>query len=325
MLPGGGRMATELDFEKPITELRTKIEELRAFMAQSSIDLSHEVVKLEERLETLSQTIYQELTPWQRVQLARLPGRPTSLDYINGICTDFVELHGDRNFGDDGAIVGGIGLIDGHPVTVVGTQKGRDTKENISRNFGMGHPEGYRKALRLIKQAEKFGRPVLLLIDTAGAHPEPASEERGISEAIAVSLREMAGLRVPTVSFITGEGGSGGAIALALSDRVYMLEYAWYSVITPESAASILWKDSTQGARAADSMKITAPDVYALGVVDGVIPEPRGGAHRDPQQMVATVKVQAVRAIAELSQLPIDELLSARYHKYREMGTYTER
>ncbi|MCL6548951.1 MAG: acetyl-CoA carboxylase carboxyltransferase subunit alpha, partial [Alicyclobacillus sp.] len=243
-------MATELEFEKPIAELKAKIEELRAFTQQSGIDLSHEVVKLEQRLEEVTAAVYAELTPWQRVQIARHPQRPTTLDYIHGICTEFIELHGDRNFRDDPSIVGGIGMVDGKPVTFIGHQKGRDTKENIYRNFGMAHPEGYRKALRLMKQAEKFGRPVVCFIDTKGAYPGAAAEERGVSEAIAVNLREMAGLRTPTLSVVTGEGGSGGALGLGVTDRVYMMEYAWYSVIAPESAASILWKESSQGPRA---------------------------------------------------------------------------
>lgn len=315
----------ELDFEKPIAELKAKIDELRQFMSQSGIDLSHEVVRLEERLNEVSNTVYSALTPWQRVQLARQPGRPTTLDYIKGLCSDFVELHGDRNYRDDPAIVGGIGLIADRPVTIIGTQKGRDTKENIHRNFGMANPEGYRKALRLMQQAEKFGRPVVLFIDTTGAYPGMSGEERGISVAIAENLIAMAGLQTPTVSIVTGEGGSGGALGLGVTDRIYVLEYAWYSVIAPESAAAILWKDSTQGPRAAETMKITAPDLSALGVVDDILDEPPGGAHRDPDAMITTVRERVIATLTELSKIPIDDLLQARYDKYRGIGTYTER
>lgn len=316
---------TELEFEKPAAELRQKIAELKTFMDQSGLDLSHELIKLEEKLADLSKHLYEGLTPWQRVQLARQPGRPTTLDYIKGICSEFVELHGDRNFRDDPAIVGGIGLIEGKPITIIGHQKGRDTKENIYRNFGMAHPEGYRKALRLMKQAEKFGRPVVFFIDTAGAYPGMSAEERGQSEAIARNLLEMAGLKTPTISFVTGEGGSGGALGLGVTDRIYVLEYAWYSVIAPESAAAILWKDSTQGARAAESMKITADDLLELKIADEIIREPQGGAHREPQQMVKTVKEKILTALGELSELPIAELLQARYDKYRDMGIFAER
>ncbi|MDQ0191142.1 acetyl-CoA carboxylase carboxyltransferase subunit alpha [Alicyclobacillus cycloheptanicus] len=318
-------MANELDFERPLLELRAKIAELQNFMKQSGVDLTGEVAKLQERLDELSKSLYQELTPWQRVQLARQPGRPTTLEYIEGICEEFVELHGDRTFRDDPAIVGGIGLVGGRPVTIIGHQKGRDTKENIYRNFGMAHPDGYRKALRLMKQAEKFGRPVILFIDTAGAYPGMSAEERGQSEAIARNLREMAGLRTPTISFITGEGGSGGALGLGVTDRIFILQYAWYSVIAPESAAAILWKDSTQGPRAAETMKISAQDLYALGIADDVIEEPLGGAQKDPKRMIEIVRRKAVETLDELAQLPIADLLSARYDKYRDMGTFTER
>ncbi|OFW75249.1 MAG: acetyl-CoA carboxylase carboxyltransferase subunit alpha [Alicyclobacillus sp. RIFOXYA1_FULL_53_8] len=318
-------MVNELDFEKPATELRQKIAELRSFMEQSGIDLSHEVVRLEERLEQVSLNLYEGLSAWQRVQIARQQGRPTTIDYIRGICTDFVELHGDRNFRDDPAIVGGVGLIDGNPVTVIGHQKGRDTKENIYRNFGMAHPEGYRKALRLMKQAEKFGRPVVFFIDTAGAYPGMAAEERGQSEAIARNLIEMAGLRTPTVSFVTGEGGSGGALGLGVTDRIYVLEYAWYSVIAPESAAAILWKDSSLGERAAESMKISGKALFDLQIADEIIPEPKGGAQKDPQWMIQQVREKILLTLRELTELPIAELLQARYDKYRDMGIFSER
>jgi acetyl-CoA carboxylase carboxyl transferase subunit alpha len=318
-------MPNELDFEKPVIELKNKIAELKQFMQQSGIDLSDEIVKLEERLEELTRSVYDNLSPWQRVQLARQPGRPTTLDYIKGMCSEFVELHGDRNFRDDPAIVGGIGIMDGRPVTIIGHQKGRDTKENIYRNFGMAHPEGYRKALRLMKQAEKFGRPVIFFIDTAGAYPGIGGEERGQSEAIATNLRAMAGLKTPTICFVTGEGGSGGALGLGVTDRIYVLEYAWYSVISPESAAAILWKDSTQAARAAESMRITAKDLLELGIADEIIPEPRGGAQKNPGQVIEAVKQKAIQSLEELMQIPIADLLQARYDKYRDMGAYAER
>lgn len=318
-------MAGNLDFEKPIVELKNKIEELRRFTEESGIDLSDEVKKLEERLTSLTSSVYEELSAWQRVQIARQAGRPTTLDYIAGITSEFIELHGDRNFGDDQAIVGGIGMIEGRPVTIIGHQRGRDTKENIQRNFGMAHPEGYRKALRLMRQAEKFHRPVVLFIDTAGAYPGIAGEERGQSEAIATNLRVMAGLKTPTMCIVTGEGGSGGALGLGVTDRIFALEYSWYSVISPESAAAILWKDSSQAERAASSMRITARDLVELGIADDVIPEPQGGAQKDKQQTIAAVRKKVVETLADLSEVPIADLLQARYDKYRDMGIYTER
>ncbi len=318
-------MPTELDFEKPIRDLRTKITELHELMAKSGVDLNGEIAKLEHRMDDLSRDLYEGLTPWQRVQLARQPGRPTTLDYIHGICSEFMELHGDRNFRDDPAVVGGIGLVEGKPITIIGHQKGRDTKENIHRNFGMAHPDGYRKALRLMQQAEKFGRPVVTFIDTAGAYPGMSAEERGQSEAIARNLRVMAGLKVPTLCFVTGEGGSGGALGLGVTDRIFVLEYAWYSVIAPESAAAILWKDSAQGPRAAETMKISARDLKELGIADDVIAEPLGGAQKNPQQMIATVRKKVIETLDELTRLPIAELLAARYDKYRDMGTFVER
>ncbi|MCL6446405.1 MAG: acetyl-CoA carboxylase carboxyl transferase subunit alpha, partial [Alicyclobacillus sp.] len=235
-----------------------------------------------------------------------------------------MELHGDRETSDDPAVIGGIGLIEGRPVTLIGTQKGRDTKERMLRNFGMANPEGYRKALRLMKQAEKFNRPVVFFIDTAGAYPGISSEEHGISEAIAMNLRELATLRVPTVSFVIGEGSSGGALGLGLTDRIYVLEYAWYSVISPEAAAAIVWRDSTQGPKAADWMKMPAPHVLSLGIADELIAEPVGGAHRDPAEVIRRVKAKILTSLTELTQVPIDELLQARYDKYRNIGAYAE-
>lgn len=317
-------MANPLDFERPIVELQEKIAELKSFMQQSGVDLTDEIGKLEQRLMDLSERVYGGLTAWQRVQIARQPGRPTTLDYIKGICSEFVELHGDRNFRDDPAIVGGIGFVNGQPLTVIGHQRGRDTKENIDRNFGMAHPEGYRKALRLMKQAEKFSRPIVLFIDTKGAYPGMSAEERGQSEAIARNLREMAGLKTPTICFVTGEGGSGGALGLGVTDRIFVLEYAWYSVIAPESAAAILWRDSTQGARAAASMRISAKDLKELHIADGVISEPIGGAQKNPVQMILTVKEKLVDSLAELKTIPIPDLLNQRYDKFRNMGSYME-
>jgi acetyl-CoA carboxylase carboxyl transferase subunit alpha len=317
-------MAGELQFEKPIIELKQKIEELKRFTVEKGIDFSEEVAKLEVRAQELAEQIYGNLTPWQKLQIARSNLRPTSLDYINGICTDFIELHGDRAFRDDPALVGGIAQLDGIPVTVIGIQKGRDTKDNLYRNFGMVHPEGYRKALRLMKQAEKFGRPVICFIDTPGAYPGISAEERNQSEAIARNLIEMAGLRVPIVSIVTGEGASGGALALGIADRVYMLEHAWYCVIAPESAAAILWKDASQSQRAADSMRITAQDLLQFGIIDAIIEEPLGGAQKDPQMMIQSVRQVILSAIQELSKLTIEELLANRYDKYKQMGQFTE-
>lgn len=317
-------MATELDFEKPITELKSKVEELKQFMGQSGVDLSHEVTNLEQKLADLQRTVYEELTPWQRIQLARQPGRPTTLDYIRGMCNEYMELHGDRSFRDDPAIVGCIGLIDGRPVTMIGHQKGQDTKANIYRNFGMAHPEGYRKALRLMKQAEKFGRPVITFIDTQGAYPGMSAEERGISEAIAITLREMAVLRTPTISIVTGEGGSGGAIGLGVTDRIVMLEYAWYGVISPESAAAILLKDSTQAPTMAENMKMTAHDLQKLAIVDDIIPEPAGGAHKDPVAAIVATKAKIAQLLSELAEVPVARLLEERYDKFRVLGLFRE-
>ena len=317
-------MAVELPFEKPLIELRLKIEELKQFTEEKGIDMSAEVATLEAKAMTLAESIYRDLTPWQKVQIARHPERPTTLDYFRGMCDDFVELHGDRSFREDAAIIGGIARFDGYPITVVGTQKGRDTKENIFRNFGMAHPEGYRKALRLMKQAEKFGRPVVTFIDTAGAYPGAGAEERGQGEAIARNLIQMAALRVPIVCIVTGEGGSGGALGLGIGDRLLMLEHAYYSVIAPESAAALLWKDASQGQRAANAMCITAQDLSRFGIVDEVLTEPFGGAHRDPAAMIRTVKKAVSGALSSLLAIPFAELPTVRYDKYRHMGVVME-
>ncbi|HEU4963033.1 MAG TPA: acetyl-CoA carboxylase carboxyltransferase subunit alpha [Bacilli bacterium] len=317
-------MANDLMFEKPLLELQKKIEELRKFSQDSNLDFTDEIAKLEAKAKTLAANIYGELTPWQRTHMARHSERPTTLDYIKGMCTDFLELHGDRNFGDDAAIVGGIAKLNGIPVTVIGHQKGRDTKENIARRWGMPFPEGYRKALRLMKQAEKFGRPVICFIDTPGAYPGIESEERGVSEAIARNLIEMAKLKTPIISFVTGEGGSGGALALGVADRVYMLENSIYGVISPEGAAALLWKDAAQAQRAAETMKITANHIYEFGVVDGVVPEPQGGAHKDLDATVANVKEVLVAALDSVREIPHDVLVEQRYQKFRKMGHYTD-
>nr|WP_236587834.1 acetyl-CoA carboxylase carboxyltransferase subunit alpha [Tumebacillus amylolyticus] len=310
-------------FEKPLVELTKKIEELRAFSEQSGLDFSEEIRKLEEKAESLAANLYEDLSPWQRTQMARHSERPTTLDYIKGMCTDFLELHGDRAFGDDMAIVAGIAKLDGIPVTIMGHQKGHDTKENIARRWGMAQPEGYRKALRLMKQAEKFGRPVICFIDTSGAYPGIASEERGIGEAIARNLLEMAALRTPIVCVVTGEGGSGGALALGIGDRIYMLENSIYGVISPEGAAALLWKDAGQAQRAAETMKISADHIYEFGVVDGVISEPDGGAHKDQEAAIASVRETVLAALRELLEIPLDVLVEERYQKFKKMGHYT--
>jgi acetyl-CoA carboxylase carboxyl transferase subunit alpha len=318
-------MPTDLQFEKPLLELRDKIEELKRFTEEKGIDFSEEVAKLEQKAAELERTIYGGLTPWQRIQIARHPERPTTLDYIKSLCTDFIELHGDRTFGDDPAIVGGIAKFEDMPITVIGHQKGGgNTKENIYRNFGMAHPEGYRKALRLMKQAEKFRRPVLCFIDTAGAYAGMTAEERGIGEAIARNLLEMAGLKTPIVSIVTGEGGSGGALGLGVADRVYMLQNAYYSVISPESAAALLWKDATQAERAANTMRILAPDLYEFGLIDGIIEEPLGGVQKAPEQVMRNMRETLRSAFRELLQLSDEELLEQRYQKFKVMGQFTE-
>ncbi|MEC4201605.1 MULTISPECIES: acetyl-CoA carboxylase carboxyl transferase subunit alpha [Bacillus] len=313
-------MAGELEFEKPVVELREKIAELKRFTQDSDMDLSSEITKLEARLERLEEDIYTNLKAWDRVQIARHPNRPTTLDYIEQLFTDFFECHGDRYFGDDEAIVGGIAKFRGLPVTVIGQQRGKDTKENIRRNFGMPHPEGYRKALRLMKQADKFNRPIICFIDTKGAYPGKAAEERGQSEAIAKNLFEMAGLSVPVISIVIGEGGSGGALALGVANRLLMLENSTYSVISPEGAAAILWKDSGLAKKAAETMKITAPDLKELDIIDHVIKEVRGGAHRDVEQQAAYIDEALKSELKSLLKLDKNELIQQRYNKYKSIG-----
>lgn len=316
-------MAGELEFERPIIELRKKILELKEFTERADVDLSAEIIKLEARLEKLEQDIYENMKPWDRVQLARLQNRPTTLDYIPYLFTDFIEWHGDRTFRDDEAIVGGIAKFRGLPLTIIGHQRGKDTKENIRRNFGMPHPEGYRKALRLMKQAEKFRRPIICFIDTKGAYPGKAAEERGQSEAIARNLFEMAGLKVPVVCIVIGEGGSGGALALGVGNRIYMLENSTYSVISPEGAASILWRDASYAKQAAESMKITALDLKELGIIDDIIPEIKGGAHKDVKGQAEEIEKVLIHSLKELLKLTEDELLNDRYEKFKAIGEYS--
>jgi acetyl-CoA carboxylase carboxyl transferase subunit alpha len=310
----------ESAFEEPIVKLRRRIEELSALPD----DASHrrEIEKLQERLEKVSREIYANLTPWQKTLVARHPARPYTTDYVAALLTDFVELHGDRKFADDPSIVAGFGAFRGHPVAVVGHQKGRDTKEKIRRNFGMPRPEGYRKALRVMQLADKFGRPILSFVDTAGAYPGIDAEERGQAEAIAVNLREMASFCVPILVVITGEGGSGGALALGIGDRVLMLEHSIYSVITPEGCAAILWKDAGRKKDAAEALKLTARDLQELGVTDEIVPEPPGGAHADPAGASAAVGEAIDRHLRELLELTPEERRERRYRKFRALGRF---
>lgn len=310
------------EWEKPLAELEQRITELQRFTREKDIDFSEEIKTLERKAESLRREIYANITPWQRVQMARHKDRPTTLDYIEKIFTDFVELHGDRNIRDDAAIVGGLAFLDGRPVTVVGPQKGRgrDTKENILRNFGLPHPEGYRKALRLMQQAAKFGRPIISLIDVVGAYPGIEAEQRGQGVVIAECIRYMSYLPVPIICAITGEGGSGGALAIGVGDRVLMLENAWYSVISPEMCAQILWKDTSRACDAASVLHITATDLLAMGVVDEVIPEPLGGAHRDPQTVATTVKSYLIKHLDDLMLVPSERMIEERIARYRRIG-----
>lgn len=313
-------MAQILDFEKPIMDLEDKIQGLRDYSAENGMNLTDELRTLENKLETLQKETFAGLSAWDRVKLARHPERPTTEAYITGIFSDFLELKGDRCFGDDPAMVGGIAFLDGRPVTVIGHQKGRDTKENIRRNFGMPHPEGYRKALRLMEQAEKFNRPIVTFIDTAGAYCGLGAEERGQGQAIAQNLLAMARLRVPVVAVIIGEGGSGGALGIGVGDRVAMLSSAVYSVISPEGLATILWKDSGKASEAAAVMKMTANELMALGILDQVIEEPLGGAHRCPDQAIQSVGAWIRAQLAALAPMGPEVLVEERYRKFRAMG-----
>lgn len=315
-----------LDFEKPILELQRKLDELRRHRDAHAIgvNLEEEIQQIEAKIEEERKRIFSDLTPWQRVQLARHPKRPFTLDYVRTTFTDFCELHGDRLFSDDQAMVGGFASLDGHKVMVIGTQKGRDTKENIRRNFGSAHPEGYRKALRLMRMANKFGLPIITLIDTAGAYPGIGAEERHIAEAIAVNLREMMLMEAPIIAAVIGEGGSGGALGIGVADRVLILENAYYSVISPEGCAAILWKDRSAASRAAEALKITARDLLELGLVDEIVPEPLGGAHNDLPGVANELKQALLKHLSELEALSGPERLKLRYAKYRSYGKFLE-
>ncbi|HDP1773686.1 TPA: acetyl-CoA carboxylase carboxyltransferase subunit alpha [Staphylococcus aureus] len=313
-----------LDFEKPLFEIRNKIESLKESQDKNDVDLQEEIDMLEASLERETKKIYTNLKPWDRVQIARLQERPTTLDYIPYIFDSFMELHGDRNFRDDPAMIGGIGFLNGRAVTVIGQQRGKDTKDNIYRNFGMAHPEGYRKALRLMKQAEKFNRPIFTFIDTKGAYPGKAAEERGQSESIATNLIEMASLKVPAIAIVIGEGGSGGALGIGIANKVLMLENSTYSVISPEGAAALLWKDSNLAKIAAETMKITAHDIKQLGIIDDVISEPLGGAHKDIEQQALAIKSAFVEQLDSLESLSRDEIANDRFEKFRNIGSYIE-
>ncbi|MFC1728892.1 acetyl-CoA carboxylase carboxyltransferase subunit alpha [candidate division KSB1 bacterium] len=313
-----------LEFEKPIIELEKKIDEMREYSVTESVDMSEEIYKLEKRCQKLKKEVYSNLTRWQRVQLARHPERPYTLDIIKRIAAKFTELHGDRLFADDKAIVGGMVVIEDQRVMLVGHQKGRGTKNNLYRNFGMSNPEGYRKALRLMKLAEKFDIPVVTFIDTAGAYPGKGAEERGIAEAIAMNLREMTKLRVPVICVIIGEGGSGGALAIAVGDRVLMLENAIYSVISPEGCAAILLRDGTQGKVMADALRITAQDLQQLNVIDGIINEPIGGAHRNYDETAEAIKWSILSELKVLQEMSPDDRINERIEKFGRMGEFIE-
>jgi acetyl-CoA carboxylase carboxyl transferase subunit alpha len=315
---------TFLDFEQPIAELQTKIDELRFVHEDSAVDIADEIARLSRKSLQLTKEIYAKLTSWQIAQVARHPQRPYTLDYIAGIFTEFRELHGDRSYADDAAIVGGLARFNGRPCVVIGHQKGRDTKEKIHRNFGMPRPEGYRKALRLMKLAEKFGLPLFTFVDTPGAYPGIGAEERGQSEAIGRNLFEMAGLRTPVIVTVIGEGGSGGALAIAVGDVTLMLQYSTYSVISPEGCASILWKSAEQAPEAAEILGITAPRLKQLGLIDKVIAEPIGGAHRDHAAMIASLKKALADALKPLAELPLDELVERREDRIVSYGKFKE-
>ncbi|NLY89879.1 MAG: acetyl-CoA carboxylase carboxyltransferase subunit alpha [Firmicutes bacterium] len=313
-----------MDFEKPLRELERQIKEIELFAKEKEIDMSEEIARLQAKEEALKKKIYSELTRWQKVQIARHPKRPTFLEFVEMIFTGFLELHGDRLFRDDPAMIGGLAYLDEIPVTVVGQQKGRDTKENIYRNFGMPHPEGYRKALRLMKQAAKFGRPIISLIDVVGAYPGIEAEERGQGEAVARSIMEMAALEPPIIAVLTGEGGSGGALGIGVGDRILMLEHAYYSVISPEGCASILWKNATAAPQAVEALRVTAKDLLELQVIDEIIPEPLGGAHHDPEKTAQAIKEALIRYLTPLLEYPAGRLLAERYEKYRKIGFFEE-
>ncbi|MFA6962472.1 MAG: acetyl-CoA carboxylase carboxyltransferase subunit alpha [Opitutaceae bacterium] len=313
-----------LEFEKPLRDLSAQLEQLSQQSLENNLDVASEIAAIERKIAATQREIYSSLTPWQKVQIARHPRRPYALDYINLLCENFIELHGDRQFNDDRALIGGTAFFKGEAIMVIAQQKGRETKEKIARNFGMPQPEGYRKALRLMKTAEKFGLPVITFIDTPGAYPGLGSEERHVSEAIATNLREMAMLRVPSISVVVGEGGSGGALGIGVTDRVLIFENSYYSVISPEGCAAILWKDPTAASKAAEALKLNADQLEKLGVVDEVIAEPFGGAHNDYEKAAATLSYALQKHLNDLRGLKGDALLDARYERYRRLGLYEE-
>ena len=317
-------MTVWLEFEKPVLELEQKIQELREHATEHGVGAEREIAELEKKAEGLRREIYAQLTRYQRVQIARHPKRPYTLDYIHACFSGFDELHGDRHFADDPAIVGGLAWLEKRAVMVIGQQKGRDTKENLLRRFGMPNPEGYRKALRLMQLANRFDVPIVTLVDTPGAYPGLGAEERGQAEAIAVNLREMATFEVPILTVVIGEGGSGGALAIAVADRVLMFEHSVYSVISPEGCASILWRDGKQGAKAAEALRLAAPDLEALDIVDGVLPEPLGGAHRDPATAAATLKAALIENLDALSGVSGPERVRLRAARFRRFGVFRE-
>lgn len=312
------------DFEKPIADLLSQIEKVKQVAEKTKVDMSATIAELESKLESTKEEVYNNLTGWQQVQMSRHPDRPQTLDYIQEICTDFIELHGDRNVRDDKAIVGGFAAIDGQSVMIIGHQKGKNTKERQYRNFGMANPEGYRKALRLMKLAEKFNKPIITLIDTMGAYPGLEAEERGQGEAIARNLLEMSVLQVPVICIVIGEGASGGALGIGVGDRVYMLEHTWYSVISPESCSSILWRSWDQKERAAEALKLTSEDMFKNGLIDGIIKEPLGGAHTDVSTMAFTLKQQIVADLKELGAKDKETLVNERIEKFSKMGVVVE-
>lgn len=313
-----------LEFEKPLLELEKQIEELRVFSRERGIAMDEQIQALEKKSSSLQMEIYKNLSSLQRIQIVRHPKRPTFLDYIGMIFTNFIELHGDRSYRDDPAMVGGIAYLDDLPVTVIGQQKGRDTKENIFRNFGLPHPEGYRKALRLMEQANKFDRPIICLVDVVGAYPGIEAEERGQGEAIARNIRDMANLTVPIIVIITGEGGSGGALAIGIGNRVLMMENSWYSVISPEACAAILYRDSSKSGEAIQALKINSENLLEMGIVDEIIPESLGGAHKNPQETAANLKQAIINYLTPLRKLSKDELLEDRYQRFRKYGKFIE-
>lgn len=317
-------MKTTFDFEKPIADLQLQIDKVNQVAEKTKVDMSATITELQNKLQTAKEEIYEDLTGWQKVQMSRHPDRPQTLDYIKLICDEFIELHGDRTVRDDKAIIGGMASIGGQSVMVIGHQKGKNTKERQFRNFGMANPEGYRKALRLMKMAEKFGKPVVTLIDTMGAYPGLEAEERGQGEAIARNLLEMSVLEVPVICIVIGEGASGGALGIGVGDRVYMLEHTWYSVISPESCSSILWRSWDHKEKAAEALKLTAKDMLSNGLIDGIVPEPLGGAHQDHEQIAETVKNLILADLNVLSKKPADTLVAERIDKFSKMGVVVE-